>query len=310
MTTTRPVRPDDVQALLLLQSEHQGAVLGRPDTTLDDVRDQLADPDLDPSSPVVVDAEGRVLGCALVFPDGDSGQVDLEVVVDPVRAAGLLDVLVPRALEIAAAAARDHGREQVQAHQGCYREDALLAAALTAHGFSPATSFHRMRRELADPVPVHVPDGVELERVDDEHEAALRRAHRLHSSTFAGHFGFVPRPWEQWLAAHRARTANGPLWLATLDGEDVGFLHETEQFVEDEDAGYVLRLGVERQARGRGVARALLLSAFAAMRERGRSAVLLHVDTANASGATALYESVGMRPVVVIDVWRCTRSVG
>jgi hypothetical protein len=44
------------------------------------------------------------------------------------------------------------------------------------------------------------------------------------------------------------------------------------------------------------------------MRDRGRRAALLHVDGANATGATALYESVGMRPAVVIDVWRAAVS--
>jgi hypothetical protein len=53
----------------------------------------------------------------------------------------------------------------------------------------------------------------------------------------------------------------------------------------------------------------LLLASFAGMRERGRTAALLHVDSANATGATALYESVGMRPVMVIDVWRRTSAV-
>lgn len=310
MTTTRPARPDDAEALLAMQHEHQRTVLGRPDTTLDDIRDQLADPDLDPASPVVLDDDGRVLGCAMVFPDGGTDHADIDVVVDPARGGHLLDGLLTAALDLARAAAAASGHAQVRADQGCYRDDTQLARALQEHGFAPATSFHRMRRELDEPVDVHVPDGVVVERVEDETEPALRRAHRLHMSTFAGHFGFEERSWEQWLAAHEARTGVGPLWFATVDGADAGFLHETSQFVEDEDAGYVLRVGVERSARGRGVAKALLLSSFAAMRERGRRAALLHVDTANATGATRLYESVGMYPVVVFDAWRCVRSVG
>lgn len=258
----------------------------------------------------MVDGDGRVLGCAMVFPDGDSDHVDLDVVVDPARGGHLLEGLLTTALELATAAAAAKGHARVRADQGCYRDDAQLRSALEQLGFARATSYHRMRRELDGPVEVRVPAGVVVERVDDESEATLRRAHHLHTSTFAGHFGFEERPFGEWLAAHRARSGTGPLWFATLNGADAGFLHETSQFVEDEDAGYVLRLGVERSVRGRGVARALLLSAFAAMRERGRTAVLLHVDRANATGATALYESVGMRPVVVIDVWRCTRSVG
>jgi ribosomal protein S18 acetylase RimI-like enzyme len=304
------VRPGDAAALLALQQEHQRGVLGRPDSTLDDVRDQLADPDLDPASAIVLDDQQRALGCAMVFADGAGDHVDIDVVVDPGRSAPFLDELLAGALDLAVAAAGSRGHLQVCADQGCYRQDTALASALARQGFAPATAFHRMRRDLDGPVEVQVPDAVAVERVDDPSEQALRRAHRLHTSTFAGHFGFVARPWEEWLAAHRARSDSGPLWFATLDGVEAGFLHETSQFEQDEDAGYVWRLGVEPAARGRGVARALLLSSFAAMRERGRAAALLHVDTANATGATALYESVGMRPVVVIDVWRCRRSVG
>lgn len=304
MTTHRAVRADDGEGLLRLQHAHQRQVLGRPDSTLDDVADSLLDPDLDPDS-CVVEHDGRLIGCALVFPVGGSDHVDLEVVVDP-ELALLMPKLLEQALGLAAAAGRRRGRTQVVVDQSCYREDGQLAAALSDAGFARATTFRRMRRELDAPVEVRVPDGVAVTRVDDEPEDELRRVYRLHTSTFAGHFGFTERPWREWRAAHEARSGTGPLWFATLDGADAGFLQETAQFVEDEDAGYVWRLGVEPGARGRGVAKALLLSSFAAMRERGRRAALLHVDSANATGATVLYDSVGMRESVVIDVWRAT----
>jgi mycothiol synthase len=297
----------DAQAVLRMQHAHQLAVLDRTDATLDDIRGQLTDPDLDPASPVVLDDAGRVVGCGMVF-HGSSDHVELDVVVDPDGGEGLFVELLRSALELAGAGARARGHRQVRADQGCYRQDTVTAEHLAGAGFSPATSFHRLRRELDDAVEVHVPDGVVVQREDDETDVTLRRAHRLHMSTFAGHFGFEARPYEQWLAAHRARSGTGPLWFAEVDGSDVAFLHETDQFLEDQDAGYVWRLGVESSARGRGVAKALLLSAFAGMRERGRTSALLHVDAANATGATRLYEAVGMRPVVVIDVWRCMHS--
>ena len=308
MTTSRPVRADDVDRLLDLQLRHQRAVLGRPDTVLADVQDQLADPDLDPASQVVVDDDGRALGCALVFHDGDTDHADLEVVADPVDGAHLLPQLLDGAVALALGGARGRGHGQVRADQGCYRDDTVLAGALEAAAFEPATAFHRMRRDLAEPVDVPLPDGVAVERVDVEDDAALERSWLLYTSSFEGHFGVELRPLEEYVAAVRARTGTGPLWFATVDGRDAGFLHETDQFAEDEDAGYVWRLGVESWARGRGVAKALLLSSFEGMRARGRSGALLHVDTANATGATRLYESVGMRAVVVIDVWRRTAA--
>jgi mycothiol synthase len=303
-TTRRPVRPDDADEVLRMWHAHHLAVLGRPDATADDVRDSLTDPDLDPASPVVLDGSGRVLGCGLVFHEGDTDHVELDVVVDPGPGADVQAELLGTALGLAAEGARRRGHGQVQVDQGCYRVDTVTADHLREAGFAPATAYYRMRRELDVPFEVRVPDGIRVERVDDDTDDVLRRAHRLHQSAFVDHFGFVARPYDEWLASLRARTGTGPLWFATLDGTEVGFLHETDQFVEDEDAGYVWRLGVTEEARGRGVAQALLTTAFAGMCERGRSAVLLHVDSANRTGATRLYESVGMRPAVVIDVWR------
>jgi mycothiol synthase len=299
----RPVRPEDADALLAVAHAHQTAVLGRPDSTLTEIHDGLTDPDLDPRSIVALGADDVPVACALVYADGDSGKADLDVFFDPGAALPALPAVLEVGLALAEDGARERGAAQSVADITCYREDTHLAAALEAAGLTPATTFHRLRRDLQEAVPVSVPPGVAVERVEEDEEH-LRRAHRLHQSTFAGHFGFEPRPYDDWLVALRARTGTGPLWFAVADGADVGFLHETDQFAEDEDAGYVWRLGVERSARGRGIAIALLLSAFADMRARGRRAALLHVDTANATGATRLYESVGMVPVVVMDVWR------
>jgi ribosomal protein S18 acetylase RimI-like enzyme len=53
-------------------------------------------------------------------------------------------------------------------------------------------------------------------------------------------------------------------------------------------------LGVRRPWRGRGLGRALLLRTFAEFRRRGVTRVTLGVDAENPTGATRLYESVGM----------------
>ena len=93
------------------------------------------------------------------------------------------------------------------------------------------------------------------------------------------------------------------LWLAELDGTPVGLLVGTRQFEEDDDAGYVRRLGVIPAGRGHGVAKALLRHYFSASQAEGRVAVLLHVDVANVTNALGVYSSVGMRPILEIDAW-------
>ena len=80
----------------------------------------------------------------------------------------------------------------------------------------------------------------------------------------------------------------------------------SDQFAEDEECGYVQNVAVLESARGRGIARLLFQQAFAADARRGRRGTILHVDTNNPTPALGLYLSVGMRPVLVIDVWRRT----
>jgi ribosomal protein S18 acetylase RimI-like enzyme len=81
-------------------------------------------------------------------------------------------------------------------------------------------------------------------------------------------------------------------------------LQGNDQFVDDEGCGYIARLAVVEAARGRGLAKLLLRHAFARDARAGRIGTILHVDTNNPTPALGLYESVGMRPVLVIDVWR------
>ena len=83
----------------------------------------------------------------------------------------------------------------------------------------------------------------------------------------------------------------------------------SDSFVEAENCGFVDDLGILPFARGRGIAKYLLRTAFAADIKAGRTGTVLHVDSNNATGALALYESVGMRPILVIDKW-CRKITG
>jgi ribosomal protein S18 acetylase RimI-like enzyme len=62
-----------------------------------------------------------------------------------------------------------------------------------------------------------------------------------------------------------------------------------------EGAGYVASIGVLREHRSRGLARALLQARLADDAARGFERTLLHVDSESPTGATRLYEGVGMR---------------
>jgi ribosomal protein S18 acetylase RimI-like enzyme len=84
-------------------------------------------------------------------------------------------------------------------------------------------------------------------------------------------------------APWNARVATGP------GGAVVG----AAQVSRDGDSAYVHRLAVDRAHRHRGLARALLVDAFAAGRSHG--ATVFDLTTDSRTGALTLYEKVGMK---------------
>jgi ribosomal protein S18 acetylase RimI-like enzyme len=63
---------------------------------------------------------------------------------------------------------------------------------------------------------------------------------------------------------------------------------------ERSGGGWIGSIGVRPAWRGRGLAKALLLHSFREFHRRGKRRVGLGVDSQNATGATRLYESIGM----------------
>lgn len=300
--TTRAPRPDDIAAITELVGDYTTAIVGFADVTEDDVRDDLTQPelDLDRDARLVFAADGRLAGHGLVAGKGDKAELDIDVVApDPAAAGWLFGWAVDHAKEIA----RAHGHSRVTVHHGIYRADEPLRAHARAHGLRVGTTFHRMRVDHDGPVPQpEPPPGVVLRPGT---EAAVRKAaHAVFDASFADQFGYVPESFETWHETlDRLSTFDwSQLWVAELDGRPVAMLLCNDKSAS-EGRGYVGELGVLPQARGRGIAKFLLRHAFAADSAAGRVGTVLHVDTNNPTPALRLYESVGMRPVLVIDRW-------
>ena len=131
----------------------------------------------------------------------------------------------------------------------------------------------------------------------------------MSARAFVEHFGHVERSFEEWHQSIEAASTSdwAQVRVAYLDGEPVAMVRGSDQFVDDEDCGYVTTVAVLPEARGRGLAKLLLRQAFVDDHRRGRRGTILHVDTNNVTPAVGLYQSVGMRAVLAIDVWQ-TRS--
>ncbi len=305
----RPV-PRDAERILQLYTAYTTPLVGLADSTLDDVQDTLADPELDLTRDawVVETGGGALTGFGFVCREGDSDQVELDVVATDHQVRDwLLDQVIERGGEIAA----ELGHPRARLRHGTYREDTALRQRLGELGFTPVTVFSRMRIDHDGPVvQPPPPPGVALRHDPDDPE--LRHtAHALVNTAFREHFGFAEETAQRWIATWDARSTFdwSQLYVAELDGRPAGVLLCTDQFVADENCGYVAELGVVPQARGHGIATYLLRTAFALDAAAGRAGTILHVDTNNTTPALTLYEGVGMRPVLTIDVFENVRSL-
>jgi mycothiol synthase len=83
------------------------------------------------------------------------------------------------------------------------------------------------------------------------------------------------------------------LWKIAWDGDQVAGVSLNRHRM---GIGWIRTLGVRRPWRKRGLGEALLLYSFAEFYRRGRSTIGLGVDAQNPTGATRLYQKVGMTP--------------
>lgn len=302
---SRP-RVDDAATIHELVAAYDTSIIGGPDMTLDDIADELAEPgfDRDRDGWLVRDDSGRLLAWAWACRVGDSDQVNIDVIVRPGAGGledGLWDTVTTRARELAA----ERGHDGVTVDIGIYAADQAKQDLAKGLGFEPGTSFHRMRIDHAAPVPPPAPlPGLTLHT--GETDDVRREAHHVHQEGFAQHFGFVQVGYDQWYERRQAQSVTdwSLLTLARLGGRPAGVLIGSNQFLPDEDCGYVATLAVLPGFRGRGLGRYLLRHAFAADSAKGRKGTILHVDSNNTTPALGLYTSAGMRQVLAIDIWR------
>lgn len=206
----------------------------------------------------------------------------------------------PGLVEWAEARAREKGLVRGLGH--AWSENAAVKDALERAGYRLIRHSYRMRIELdgVEEEPVW-PIGVEVRtfRPGDE-----RLFYEVHEETFADHWEHERSPYEEW--AHwllEPPMFEPELWFVAEEGGEPAGIAIDHLRPELPGVGWVQILGVRRPWRRRGLGRALLLQAFQAFRERGLREAGLGVDAESLTGATRLYESVGMRLFSRSDIY-------
>ena len=180
-------------------------------------------------------------------------------------------------------------------HAGALADERTVGALLVAAGYHEIRRFQLMRVDFAGSCrPRTCPQVSASSSSTPRFDVAV--AFDAHHEAFADHWGETeetPEEFRHWLVD--TPRFDRELSLLARNGPVVaGYLFAWRDAEEDSSRGYVAALGTRRSYRGKGIAEALLRHVFRTLRDRGKRGCDLHVDSDSRTGATRLYERVGM----------------
>jgi mycothiol synthase len=294
----RPPADEDAEEVANFTNEESVAFLGFPTVDANWLRARWTAPaaDRERDFAVVESPEGKL--CAFLSVESEppfSEVLALGIVAPAFHGLGLGNAIVSenerRARRFEALA---EPNARVVVHAGALADEPMASALLSSHGYREVRRFELRRVDFkGEPPRPREIEGIQVRSFEAEE---ARQVYEAHVEAFADHWGVGEETYEDF----RHLTLEAPeydpeLWFVGWDGPTLaGYLIAHEHSREDPSRGYIAVLGVRRPYRRRGLGEALLLHAFGALHARGHRGVDLHVDAESVTGATRLYERVGM----------------
>jgi mycothiol synthase len=293
----RPVQWDDLEAVTQLIYDacaaDGDAIVA---VTAEELRHEWETPgfDLGRDAFLVERIDGRVVGYEEFFNEYGHARLRTDGYVHPDfkgRGIGtsLLRRIEQRAREEIALAQPD---VRVSLHSTTDQKDVAGLHLHKNEGYQPLRYHWRMEIVLEGPPPApKFPEGIELRPfIKGEHDVAAWQAQ---NEAWRDHWGSHDLTLEEWKRDRFEDPEFDPtLWQIAWDGEEVaGFSFNRYRM----GIGWIRTLGVRRPWRKRGLGEALLLQSFGEFYGRGTTTIGLGVDAQNPTGATRLYQKVGMR---------------
>ena len=288
----RPWREEDVPALVRLCNAHDSAIDPEfEDSSEEEIRDELTG-FYDEVLAEVFEQDGEITDLVTAQVDKSRNRVEIDVFGLP----GKSDY--DRSLSHAISWAKQHFPDY-ELRGSCNDKDLKLKAANERAGFHIVRKYWTMRNHQPNKNFPKLPKNVSVRQADFETERELW--HRLLMASFADHYGFQQKSFSQWDKTQRKMSLQDKSGVFILEelGEPVGLLVCTDHRAENQ-GGFIDKLGVLREHRGKGYGELLLKWGCAYSVARGFRDVALGVDTGNSTGAVALYEKVGFRPM---NIW-------
>ena len=290
------MRRADAQALTDLDRLLAEAVGAHHDTTVEQTAQEFDHPGwhAETDSLLAVGPDGTLLGQAYVVAPPLGGHVvhGAGGVRPNARGRGLGQRLVGWAVERAtqlhaAAGSAEPWRLQL----GVTNDEADAVRLLADAGFEPVRYWFAMSRRTADSPELRAPAGVHIRTYRPTDDRALYAAHL---EVFRDHWGFQPRPYEQWKHTTRADFRPDLSFLAVdPDDQIVGYV--TTRVGADPDRAELAVVGTRRSWRGHGIASALIDRALVAYARAGIGTATLDVDSTNPTGALGVYQRMGFQ---------------
>ncbi|HWN21310.1 MAG TPA: GNAT family N-acetyltransferase [Gaiellaceae bacterium] len=305
MTTAHLIRRTataaDLPEVLVLAQASDVALIGETDWTEADLREEWESYDLE-RDVVLLELDGRLAGYA-AFEDRGGGRLLVDGYVHPELTGRGVGAELIRLTELRASEELD----AIEAGGRVYLQNASLASDPAASTLFPAQGYEEVRRSWRMVIDLdRAPEPRELQGVEVRlyREPEERQAvHETIEEAFADHWQHRRRSFEEW--------SGNVFRVEGYDPSLVWVAHEGDEIVAANvcfwkrhgEWGWVGSIGVRPPWRRRGIAEALLETAFAEFFRRGERRVALGVDAQSPTGATRLYEKAGMRVFWEAVVW-------
>lgn len=283
--TSRPLTLDDAQAVYEVIAAEEVVDLGEPDISLEDVVSDWQRPsyDIAASTVGVFDGDRLVAYADVAGPDTAYGAVHPDY-----QRRGIGSALARWNQATARAAGSTRLGAQVP-------EGSAADRLMTSLGYELRwTAWDLELPEGREIEPQALPDGFTIR---DAEESDREAAWALIEDAFLEWSDRERHSLDDFGALLWGRPGFQPWNLRLLLSGDDELVGATHIYLAG-DSGYVARIAVRPDHRGRGLARSMLVDAFALAREHG--AVRSYLSTDTRAGARGVYEKVGM---AVASTW-------
>lgn len=215
--------------------------------------------------------------------------------------------------------ARLRGVDQTRLDESPFADDSRQATWLREAGYAKRRTWLHMERPVSADEAALTPRAGVVVRPVERHEngmpvaADLQVVHEMLEKSFEDHFNSYRESFSEFVQRLREDPGHSwdHWWLAYVDSDDGHGLIPAGSVVCSVSSApeggcpgsYVEYIGVNRAARGRGVAKSLLGAVIADAARRGRDRVGLEVDSDSPTKADELYLSMGWVTDYATDSW-------